>query len=230
MQCDRNYADERESAMTRRTVVLMAGVLVAVTACSNDGTAGGPSGGSTSSAASSAGGAPPQCVVGRWNATGVDARGSVGNATGNLSGGSGTMMNVGADGVTQVSFAGSQPLVFSAQVAGRDVRGQASYDGTVRGAMQIGPQDNAGKGTWTPQGTVTWDDLRATVKLTEPVSVTLLDNANISDLTGDKSAQAGGAVDVQPILRAGTYTCAGDTLQVRTEDNGPAMEWTFKRA
>jgi hypothetical protein len=210
----------------------MAGLLVTVAAC-GDGSGnstGEPTSGTSSRATGSAGGPPPQCVVGKWGATGVDAQGAAGNATGKISGGAGTTMTVAADGATQVSFTGSQPLDFSGQVAGHTIRGQASYDGAVRGTVGFGGQDSAGTGTWTPQGQITWDDLRATVKLTAPVSVTLLDNANISDFTGDKSTQAGGAVDVQPVLRAGTYSCGGNTMRVRTEKNGPAMEWTFKRA
>jgi len=131
---------------------------------------------------------------------------------------------------TKIDFSGSRPLDFTGQVAGHTIRGQAAYDGAVRGTVLFGQPDSAGKGTWTPSGQVIWDDLKATVKLTEPISVTLLDNARISDFTGDKSTQAGGAVDVQPVLRAGSYTCAGDTLRVRTEQNGPQMEWTFTRA
>jgi hypothetical protein len=224
--------------MTKRSVVLTAGLLLAVAACTNDGNgsggaAGGPTNGPVSSATGNAGrsgGAPPQCVVGRWNATGVDAHGSAGNASATIAGGAGTTMNVGVDGTTEINFAGSRPLEFSAQVAGHTIRGQASYDGAVRGIVAFGAPDSAGKGTWDPANLATWDNLRATVKLTEPISVTLLDNARLSDLTGDKSTQAGGAVDVQPVLRAGNYTCAGNTLRVLTEKNGPAMEWTFTRA
>ena len=101
---------------------------------------------------------------------------------------------------------------------------------TVCGTVLFGVPDSAGKGTWTPAGAVIWDDLKATVKLTEPIAVTLLDNARVSDFTGDKSTQAGGAVDVQPVLRAGSYTCSGNTLRVHTEQNGPQLEWTFTRA
>jgi hypothetical protein len=223
-----------ESTMRTRTVVLTAGLLLAATACGNDGTgagggAGGPTSGPASSATGAAGGAPPQCVVGRWNASGVAAQGSAGNASATVAGGAGTTMNVAAGGATEISFSGSEPITFSAQVAGRTIRGQASYDGTVRGTVAFGAPDSTGKGTWTPERQVTWDDLRATVKLTEPISVTLLDNARLADFTGDKSTQTGGAVDVQPVLRAGNYTCAGDTLRVVTDVSGPRMEWTFIR-
>ena len=222
--------------MSKRTAVLMAGLLLAVTACTDSngssGTAGSPAPTATGTTGTSGatGGPPPKCVVGQWNASGVEARGSSGNASGSISGGSGTTMTVDADGGTKIDFSGSRPLDFTAQVAGRTIRGQAIYDGAVRGTVLFGEQDSAGKGTWTPSGAVIWDDLKATVKLTEPLSITLLDNARISDFTGDKSTQAGGAVDVQPVLRAGSYTCAGDTLRVRTEQNGPQMEWTFTRA
>jgi len=222
--------------MTKRTIVLTVGLLLAVAACGNDGTgstAGGPGAGSASSATGTAGGsggAPPRCVVGRWSASGVEAEGSAGNASGTVTGGAGTTMNVGANGATEISFSGSRPIDFSAQVAGRTIRGQASYDGAMQGTVAFGAPDSAGKGTWTPQQQVVWDNLRATVKLTEPIAITLLDNARLADFTGDKSNQTGGAVDVQPVLRAGSYTCAGDTLRVVTDVNGPRMEWTFARA
>jgi hypothetical protein len=222
--------------MSKRTAVLMTGLLLAATACTNgNGSSGGagsatPSATGTTGTTGTTGGPPPKCVVGQWNASGVEAQGSSGNASGSISGGGGTKMTVEADGGTKIDFSGSQPLAFTGQVAGHTIRGQAAYDGAVRGTVLFGQQDSAGKGTWTPSGQVVWDDLKATVKLTEPISVTLLDNARISDFTGDKSTQAGGAVDVQPVLRAGSYTCAGDTLRVRTEQNGPQMEWTFTRA
>jgi hypothetical protein len=139
-------------------------------------------------------------------------------------------MAVGADGGTKIDFTGSQPLDFTGQVAGHTVKGQAAYAGAVRGTVLFGVPDGAGKGTWTPAGAVIWDDLKATVKLTEPIAITLLDNARVSDFTGDKSTQAGGAVDVQPVLRAGSYTCSGNTLRVHTEQNGPQLEWTFTKA
>jgi hypothetical protein len=227
---DRN---ERENTMSKRTAVLTAGLLLAVTACTDSngssGTAGSPAP-SAPATTGTTGGPPPKCVVGQWNASGVEARGSSGNVSGSITGGKGTTMTVDADGGTKIDFTGSQPLDFTAQLAGRTIRGQAAYNGAVRGTVLFGSQDSAGKGTWTPSGQVIWDDLKATVKLTEPISVTLLDNARISDFTGDKSTQAGGAVDVQPVLRAGSYTCAGNTLLVRTEKNGPEMEWTFTRA
>jgi hypothetical protein len=228
--------NERENTMSMRTAVLISGLLLAVTACADSNGSGGtagspaPSATGTTGTTGTTGSTPPKCVVGQWNASGVEARGSSGNASGSISGGSGTNMTVDADGGTKIDFTGSRPLDFTAQVAGRTIRGQAAYDGAVRGTVLFGVQDSAGKGTWTPSGPVIWDDLKATVKLTEPISVTLLDNASVSDFTGDKSTQAGGAVDVQPVLRAGSYTCAGDTLRVHTEQNGPQMEWTFTRA
>jgi hypothetical protein len=221
--------------MSKRTALLTAGLLLAVTACTDSNGSGGtaanpaPSATGPTSTSGTKGGPPPTCVVGQWNASGVAAQGSSGNASGSISGGKGTTMTVAADGGTKIDFTGSQPLDFTGQVAGHTVRGTAAYDGAVRGTVLFGVPDSTGKGTWTPAGQVIWDNLKATVKLTEPISITLLDNARVSDFTGDKSTQAGGAVDVQPVLRAGSYTCAGDTLRVHTEQNGPQMEWTFTR-
>ncbi len=219
----------------RRATLLGIGVLLALTACtdnSGSGSAAGPtnSSGTTTTGPTGAASAPPNCAVGNWKATVVTAEGDFGSATGTISGGTGATMNVGRDGVTELNFSGSKPVEFTVKLAGATVRGQAQYDGTAYGAVAFGPQDADGKGSWSPQGKITWDTLKGTVKLTEPVSVTLLDNARISDFTGDKATQAGGAVDVQPILRNGTYTCSGDTLRVRTLENGPNMEWTFTKA
>jgi hypothetical protein len=85
-------------------------------------------------------------------------------------------------------------------------------------------------GAWTPTGTVSLDNLRLTVKVTAPVSATVVDNVNIGQVTGAQRTQAGNAVDLQPLLRAGQYTCSGDTLTVVPSDSGPTVTWTLRRA
>jgi hypothetical protein len=157
----------------------------------------------------------------------VTASGGLGTAGGHLSGGAGTTMTVGPDGTTAVSFTGSGPLSFSAQAAGATVKGQIRYSGSLHGTVRFVPGSASGAGSWKATVNGKDNDLRATVKLSEPVSVTLLDNAGIDDLAG--LSHTGDALDVRPILRGGTYRCNGDTLRVRTEANGPDLTWTFAR-
>lgn len=95
-------------------------------------------------------------------------------------------------------------------------------------------------GVWQPVGEVKWGDLRLTVRVTEPMRVTVIDNVRISDVTGAQTSQAGNAVDIQPLLRPGQYRCDGnDTLVITpsggtpsggTPSGGPTITWTFQRA
>ncbi|WP_143234464.1 hypothetical protein [Paractinoplanes atraurantiacus] len=164
-------------------------------------------------------------MTGDWRTTGVS--GEFGNVGGKVSGGTGATMNVGVDGTTDVGFTGSEPLAFSAEAAGATIRGQISYSGSVRAAVVFEPS-GGGAGQWRPRDAAQ-NHLRATVKLSEPFSVTLLDNAGIGRLTGGELPGTGDAIDVLPILRGGTYTCAQNRLQVRTADSGPDLSWTFER-
>ncbi|MFI6073971.1 hypothetical protein ACIA5C_20605 [Actinoplanes sp. NPDC051343] len=230
--------------MKGTTSVLLTGLLVAAATagCGADTTSGAPPASSTATAAGSpppsspeASSGPtaaptssaPPCVAGAWRSTGVSGR--LGGAAGRIAGGTGTTMTVGAGGTTEVGFTGSQPVSFSAQAAGHTIRGQIQYTGSLRAAVRFQPR-GAGAGAWQPQDDARQNDLRATVKLSEPFSVTLLDNASIGTLTGKQVPGTGDALDTLPILRGGTYTCSGNTLRVRTEQNGPQLDWTFTRA
>ena len=76
-----------------------------------------------------------------------------------------------------------------------------------------------------------WGDLRLTIRLTEPVAITIVDNLAISQITGDQTTRVGNAVDLQPLLREGTYRCDGnDTLIVTSRSGGPNVTWTMQRA
>ena len=75
-----------------------------------------------------------------------------------------------------------------------------------------------------------WADLAVTVRLTSPASVTVVDNVKLADVTNSQVTQAGGVIDVQPLLREGTYQCRGeDTLIITPEGAGPTVVWTFVR-
>jgi len=90
----------------------------------------------------------------------------------------------------------------------------------------------AGGSPWTPVGAVNFADLKLTVKLTKPVPLTIVDGVKLGDVNTSQNAQAGNVIDLQPLLRNGTYRCNGnDTLVITpTSGSGPTVVWTFTRA
>jgi hypothetical protein len=85
-------------------------------------------------------------------------------------------------------------------------------------------------GAWTPTGPVDVSALQLTVKLTQPVGTTLVNGVHISQVSGSQTSQTGNAVDLQPLLRPGTYQCNGEnTLVITTTGNGPTLVWTLTR-
>lgn len=217
--------------MTVRSRTLIAAVLLLGAAgCSNDGAksdteaATAPSPGATPTA-SAAGTTAPACVAGTWRAAGVTSSGDAGSLTGRLAGGADATMTIGADGTTQVTFTEAEPVTFTMDAAGAQLAGQIEYSGKVTGAVVFEPSATGGRGTWNPRGETSGDGLQVTVKLTDPVSVTLLDEAGL----GAGLSDATDALDTLPVLRGGTYQCSADSLRVRTERNGPTMTWTFTR-
>jgi hypothetical protein len=69
-----------------------------------------------------------------------------------------------------------------------------------------------------------------TVRLTSPAFITVVDNVKLADVTNSQVTQAGGVIDLQPLLRDGTYRCQGeDTLVVTPDGSGPTVVWTFAR-
>jgi hypothetical protein len=113
-----------------------------------------------------------------------------------------------------------------AEAAGQDIRGTVGYTGSRRGAVRFEP-GGGGAGSWQPQADPEGNRLRVTVKLLDPVSVTLLKDAGIGTLGGLPGT--GGGLDVLPVLRGGSYRCDDATLQVRTEQDGPTLTWVFRR-
>jgi hypothetical protein len=226
--------------MTTKTSIILAGslLLAGLTACSDDnGPAAGapsPSVGTGAPAGPSVAPAPDTsvqslCVTGRWRATGVTSTAGSATIGGRIAGGSDVTMTVDADGTTEVGFSDSKPVTFAAEAAGARLGGQVQYSGSLHAAVKFEPNEAGAGGRWQPQNSTTDDDLRATVRLTEPFSVTLLDNASIRTVDTDALPAAGDALDLQPILRGGTYRCQADSLQVRTEQGGPNLQWTFTR-
>jgi len=99
-------------------------------------------------------------------------------------------------------------------------------------SSSTGSAGSGKSGAWHPTGTVNVADLRITAKVTAPVAATILNNAKVSDVTGAQTAQFGNAVDLQPLLREGTYQCGSDnkTLTITTSGTTPTVVWSMSRA
>jgi hypothetical protein len=94
----------------------------------------------------------------------------------------------------------------------------------------ISPSPTGASGAWNPTGPVDMSNLRVTVKLLQPLATTLVDNKKVTDVTGNQTTQAGGAVDLQPLLRAGTFQCDGQKgLTITTSGGGLILVWTMTR-
>jgi hypothetical protein len=80
-------------------------------------------------------------------------------------------------------------------------------------------------------GSTDVSSLEITVKLTQPLATTLVNNVKVSDVSGSQTSQTGNAIDLQPILRPGTYQCQDEkTLVITTTGSGPVLTWTLDRA
>ena len=108
----------------------------------------------------------------------------------------------------------------------------ASGSSATTTAPPTGSATAAGKsGGWHPTGTVNVSGLTLTVKLTQPVATTVLNDVKVTDVTGSQTTQVAGAVDLQPLLRDGTYRCGGETtLVITTSGTAPALVWSLTRA
>jgi hypothetical protein len=247
---------EMDMTTTRRIPLVLAGLfLVGTAACTASPT--------TTPTATPTTPPVPVCPVGSWTSTGATANTPAGvNIT--FDGGSGVKLTVGDDGKVKADFSGMKPVTFTALVAGAQVRGEITYNGTTDGTVDLkataaptsstasplasasasggpagastptGSPTAAGSGKsggWHPTGTVNVAALRITVKLTQPIAATILDNAKVTDVTGSQTTQVANAVDLQPLLREGTYRCGTDnnTLTITTSSS-PTVVWSLSRA
>jgi hypothetical protein len=104
---------------------------------------------------------------------------------------------------------------------------------TATASPAAGPTGGTGTtGPWQPMGEVNFADLRATIRVTAPVAATIADNVKLSEITGNQTTQVGNAIDLQPLLRSGQYTCSGEqlTIELSAGTAAPAVTWTFARA
>jgi hypothetical protein len=68
-----------------------------------------------------------------------------------------------------------------------------------------------------------------TVEMISPVQGKIVDRAKLGDYKG-AGDQTAGSVDVQPILREGTYECGGNTLKLGPPPGQNGVTWTMYRA
>jgi hypothetical protein len=222
------------------TIVAITALGIGLAGCSNgSGTPGAGASGKTSAGASattSSGakpgttetGAAAPCLVGTWKATGFTGKLS-GPVTGSFTGGGGTLLTIDSAGKTQVDFGPMQPVTFAFTVAGGDVKGSFAYGGKVNGTVKT---PTTATGNWEPAGTVDFSTLTVTVDLTSPAAVRVADKTSIADFAGTGTADTGGAVDAQPVLKKGSYDCSGGTtLKLGPPQSGPDTgTWTFTKA
>lgn len=243
-------------------VLTLAGLGLAVGGCAGtEPGVSGPTTGTTTSAAPepTASGTASGCMVGTWRTTQVSGHASSVAASGSVSGGSGATVTIGANGQVRADFNGTQPLSFTAQVAGNAVEGSATYTGQGTATINARPTSAAAsespatpgtppvpsasasppgtaapapmaeEGTWEPVGKIDWSALRLSVELTKPVQVGLLDNAPIGDYINDVANQSGQAIDTDPILGAGAYSCQGSTLTLKGDTDNDGLTWTLTK-
>jgi hypothetical protein len=183
------------------------------------GTGTGTTGGGQGTAAS--------CLAGTWKADNLTGK-LTGPVNGTFTGGGGTLLTIDTGGKTQVDFGSMQPVTFTFSVSGNDVKGSFSYGGKVNGTIKT-PAANSG--TLDPTGTVDFSTLTVTVDLTAPAAVRVADKMSISEFTGTGTADTGGAVDAQPVLKKSQYDCNANTLKLSPPQGGPDTgTWTFKKA
>jgi len=192
------------------------------------GPSGGASGGTTTGSGGSTTGTP--CVVGTWKTTGVAGALTGNGVNGTVKGGGGIVLKVAPSGSTTVTFDGMQPVGFTYEVGGGSVEGTFAYGGSVTGTMKL-PAGNVTSGTWAPTGTVDFSPLTVTVDVTNPAVGKVADKQPLADFVGSAGATSGAAVDAQPLLRTGQFTCAGATLTIAPPAGGGSIgTWTLAKA
>jgi hypothetical protein len=228
-----------------RIAVVAAGLTVGLAACTSGGSAtpgasgstgasgGASTGTSPGSATGSATGTPTpgvadSCVAGNWKSTGINGAFDAGAARGSVSGGSGVLVNVANSGATVVDFAGMQPVTFTTNAGGSELKGQFLYGGKVTGPVSV--PAGTPTGVWKPAGPTDWTGLTVTVDMISPITGRIVDHVKVADFAGSEGGQTGGSVDVQPFLRESTYECSGNTLKLGPPPGATGGTWVLERA
>ncbi|NJC70168.1 hypothetical protein HC031_10670 [Planosporangium thailandense] len=226
-----------------RTAFVAAGLALGLAGCASNGSltaepgvsgSAGASGGASTgpqgspSAGASAAGVANRCVVGTWKSTEFTSTIDAGGAHGTVSGGSGVTVTIAPSGSADIGFDGMQPVTFDSTVGTAKVSGQFVYGGKVDGAVQV-PESATSTGVWKPVGTADWRTLTVTVDMTSPVRARPFDHVKIGDFASAGNGQTGGSVDLQPILREGTYECSGSTLKLGPPPGQSGGTWVLQR-
>jgi hypothetical protein len=172
-----------------------------------------PTGSGSAGSPTATGGVANPCVVGSWKSTGATFAFGTGAARGSASGGGGVSVAVARDGAVTIDFASMSPVIFSAMVAGTEIRGSFTYGGTAAGVVRV---DGSGTtGTWKPVGATDWHTMTVTVDPVSPVQSRLVDHIKIADFATSDGGATGGSVDLQPIMQEASYECGATTLTLR---------------
>src|SRR5262245_29973445 len=128
---------KRGRTMTRSRLSLIAAFAILMlggAACGSTGGLGGAT--STPTAVAS-------CPLGKWRSTQVTADGTAVGVAVTAQGGEGVKMTVGDDGAVHAIFSGMQPIGFTAQVAGSQVKGEIRYGGDLDGKVELSSSGSA---------------------------------------------------------------------------------------
>jgi hypothetical protein len=227
-----------KATAVKAMMVAAAATGIALAGCSSADTNGssassGPSSGtsagtSTGTSTGSDSGSAASCLVGNWRSTGVAGTFNGNGVNGTLAGGAGVTVNIAADGKTAVNFDKMEPATFNFAVAGGNVKGSATYGGSVNGTVKT---PSGTSGTFEPIGTVDFGSVVVTVDLTSPTTARVADKVPLSQFVGTNAANTGNAVDPQPILRKGTFDCSGSTLKLGPPPGTTGVgTWTLEKA
>jgi hypothetical protein len=238
LQGGRQMQTTGKATAVKAMMVAAAAMGIALAGCSSaDTTGSGASSGPSTSAGTSAGsstssgnetGAVASCLVGNWRTTGVAGTFNGNGVNGTLSGGAGVTVNIAADGKTAVNFDKMEPVNFNFAVAGGNVKGSATYGGTVNGTVTT---PSGTSGTFEPVGKVDFGSVVVTVDLTSPTTARVADKVALAQFVGTNAAETGNAVDSQPILRKGTYDCSGGGLKLGPPAGTTGVgTWTLEKA
>jgi hypothetical protein len=168
------------------------------------------------------------CLVGNWKSTSAVGTIQADGVNGSISGGGGVLLTIGRDGKTTINFDGMTPESFTATLAGNQVNGNFGYGGQLNGTVQTGDGD---AGSFAPVGTTDFKTLTVSVKITAPTQMTIADKVPLAQYAGTDQASTGNAVDAQPILRRGTFTCSGGELRLgAAEATAGQLIWKFTKA
>jgi hypothetical protein len=182
--------------------------------------AASPSGAARPRVAAPAG--EPPCVVGAWRSDGFTVDTTLAAATG----GGGFAMTVDPAGHTVVDFAGMHPVAVKVELNGSTITSHLKYTGRVTGRLHL-PAATASTGPWESDPDVDWSSLRVTIDID---GSKIFDNASPVDIAKEMaSAGTTPKSDTQPVLGAGTYTCAGDKLTVTQQGGSASAVWTLHR-